>query len=64
VVSKLCKIVIAKLNTYNKIYCYNVLLSKIRYIVKLCQRSLVDLGEESSTWDMKTIPPYGSSEEY
>jgi len=48
----------------------NVLASGIRYIkihcffLKFYALSLVDLGEESATWGMKTTPPYGSSEEY
>jgi len=45
----------------------NVLASGIRYIkffFKFYALSLVDLGEESATWGMKTTPPYGSSEEY
>lgn len=47
-------------------------MSGIRYIVLrdlnqtvyFYATSLVDLGEESATWGMKTTPPYGSSEEY
>lgn len=48
----------------------NVQARGIRYIgyvkpkLVLYAVSLVDLREESSTWGMKTTPPYGSSEEY
>ncbi len=48
----------------------NVQARGIRYIGYVKQKlviyavSLVDLREESSTWGMKTTPPYGSSEEY
>lgn len=42
----------------------NVVAGGIRYIDNFYARSLVDLGEESATWGMKTTPPYGSSEEY
>ena len=39
-------------------------LNLVTGLFEICQQSLVDLREESSTWGMKTTPPNGSSKEY